>query len=101
MEDSLRRAPRQKTKRTQARAKIIPCGFDWPDWLPSWETISSAVVSVPVGLMLVSESNTATQHNVRISGGTAGMRYTVRSRVTTTPSGYIEDRSREFVIKEQ
>lgn len=59
--------------------------FDWSDWLSdsSSDTISSATVSVPSGIVKESESFTTTTVTVWLSGGTAGEHYDVTCTINT------------------
>jgi hypothetical protein len=70
---------------------ILDYRFDWSDWLDG-DTIVTAAATVTTGATLASQSNTTTAHTVWISGGTAGTRYTVTSRITTA-AGRTDDRS--------
>lgn len=64
--------------------------FDWSDWLPSADTISSVAWQVSPGLTTASVSNTTTTATIWLSGGTEGEKYSVRCRITTA-AGRIED----------
>lgn len=72
--------------------------FDWTDWLGTNETISSATWTVPAGLSKVSEVNTAYIATCRISGGTAGVNYTVTCQITTN-QGEIDRRSLQLNVQ--
>ena len=71
---------------------VLDYQWDWSDWLAVGETISTAVFTVPTGLVLSSQSNTTTTATVFLSGGTVGDGYQVTLRITTN-QGRTEDRS--------
>lgn len=71
-------------------------GVDWSEVFPS-DAIATTVTTVPVGLTLVSQSNTATVHTFRLSGGTVNQSYLVTSRVTTA-SGQTDERTVEIIV---
>ena len=52
--------------------------FDWSDALPTGVTVISATHTMPNGLTLVTESNTATTSTARISGGSHGRSYQLK-----------------------
>lgn len=79
----------------------LPYSVDWSGWLPSGETVDSVTWTVPSGITQVSASHTTTAATVRLSGGTAGTSYQLACRVTTTPSGYIDERTIEIVVAER
>lgn len=60
-------------------------GGDVSDWLAVGETIVSAIVTVDSGITKDSDSLTDTNSSVTVflSGGTAGVSYTVACRITT------------------
>ncbi len=61
--------------------------IDWTAWLAGLagaDTIATATWVVPAPLTLVSQSNTTTKANVRISGGVATTVYLIYNTVTTT-----------------
>lgn len=62
------------------------------DWLQSGETISDRDVTVDTGLTLDSDSTTSGKVTVWLSGGTAGVTYTVAVKITTS-LGRIDERS--------
>lgn len=84
---------------------VLTYGIAWGDWLAG-RTLSTAAWTVPAGLVKGVESINAaplvdddgTSHAagtvalVKLSGGTAGLSYTVSCRVTTT-DGDVDDRS--------
>ena len=52
---------------------VLDYGFDWAEWLGT-DTISSYVLTLTTGITLA----------VWLSGGTAGVKYDVACRITTT-----------------
>jgi len=65
---------------------ILDYIFDWSDWLATGEVITAAVISVPTGLTIVSQTKTATEAIAWISGGTANTTYRVECKITTNSS---------------
>lgn len=70
--------------------------FDWTDWLDDGETISNYTVTAPTGLTKDSDSRDGPVVTVWLSGGTAGVSYTVTNHVVTS-EGREDDRS--FTLK--
>lgn len=66
--------------------------IDFSDRLNSADSISAVTWTVPAGLTLASQSNTATIATVILSGGTLNTQYEVLARVTTT-LGFILEQS--------
>jgi len=68
--------------------EVLDYKFDWSSWLASGETISTATLSVESGLTKDSDSITdsSTSVTVWLSGGTAGQKYTVSCKITTSDS---------------
>lgn len=78
---------------------VLDYQFKWDEWLGG-DTITSATMTVGTGLTKDSESFNATQHQVWLSGGTAGTSYTVTSRIGTE-AGRTIDRSITMFITER
>lgn len=78
---------------------ILDYAVDWSRWLAG-DTIAASVWIVPAGLAKVSETNTATKAVVWLSGGSAGVAYTVTNRITTA-AGRTEDRSFTIRVEER
>lgn len=78
---------------------ILDYAVDWSRWLAG-DTIAASVWLVPTGLTKVSDSNTATRAIVWLSGGSAGVTYTVTNRITTA-AGRTEDRSFAVRVEER
>ena len=74
--------------------------FDWSDWLPSGDTISSSSLIIPNGLTLESESNTTNQVTAWLSGGVAGTDYTITNRIVTV-AGRTDDRSAVIKVEDR
>lgn len=68
---------------------------DWARWLAG-DTIAASAWLVPVGLVTGGKTNTASNATVWLSGGAAGLSYTVTNRITTA-GGRTEDRS--FIVR--
>jgi hypothetical protein len=65
-------------------AEIDDRAIDFADRLSDGESITAVAWTVPTGLDLVAESNTASVANLRVAGGVAGARYAVTCAVTTS-----------------
>jgi hypothetical protein len=73
--------------------------IDWTQDLASGDTIATATWTVDAGVTKVSESNSTTVATVRVSGGTAGTRYTLKCTATMA-SGQIDVRRLILVVQE-
>lgn len=73
-------------------------GIDWSAWLATGETIDDSTWIVPEPLIGDDASHTDELTVVWISGGSAGQRYQVTNRITTT-EGRIDDRSITLVCQ--
>jgi hypothetical protein len=73
---------------------VLDWVFDWSDWLAVGETILSRVITVATGLVKDSDTITggSTTVTVWLSGGTAGVSYTVACRIVTS-SGRTDERT--------
>lgn len=65
--------------------------IDWTDWL-NGDTISTSTWTVETGITQDSESETTAITTIWLSGGTAGVTYTVTNRIVTA-AGRTDDRS--------
>jgi hypothetical protein len=75
--------------------------FDWTDWLEAGDTITSHVVAVDSGDVVIGvNSHTTNSVTVWLSGGTVNTDAAVRARVTTT-QGRIDDRTITLLIRER
>jgi hypothetical protein len=77
--------------------------FDWSRHLMGNDTIDTAVVAVPTGLVkegteTISDGNTKV--SFKVSGGTANMKYTVTNTITTT-GGETLERSGTILVRHQ
>lgn len=68
------------TKDPQA---VLDYSLDWSLWLSDLEAITVAAWSVPAGLTKDSETLDSAIATVWVSGGTAGVDYTITCTVTT------------------
>lgn len=71
---------------------ILDYSLDWSTWL-GVETIATSVVTAPAGITLVSQSNTTTLVNFRLSGGSLNNDYEIINSITTAPSGQATQRA--------
>lgn len=82
-------------KDTQAQLTYT---FDWADWLPQGDTLSTAEYAItarandPDPLLKVSEGIQGTTTYIELSEGQEGKTYTVTAKITTT-DGLIDRRS--------
>lgn len=75
------------------RDSVLDWRWDWSAWLAEGETISTAVVTVPVDLTKTQpDAHDDTTVTAWLSGGTAGETYTATARITTN-QGRTDDRS--------
>ncbi len=70
-------------------ASVLDYTVDWADYLVS-DTISTSTWTVPAGITLDSQSNTATTTTVWLSGGTHNTAYTATNKVTTAGGRTVE-----------
>ena len=73
-------------------AAILDWVFDWSSWLASGETITSHVITVPTGITKDSSTEAAGKVTVWLSGGTAGMSYSVACKIATS-AGRTDERT--------
>lgn len=65
--------------------EVVDYDLSWVDQMTEdTDTIASSTWTVPSGITKASESNTTTRTKVWLSGGTAGLTYTLLNRVVTT-----------------
>jgi hypothetical protein len=81
---------------------VLDFKSDWSEWLAEGETIATREVIVPDGITKDSDSITdaATSVTAWLSGGTAGINYTVTYRVVTN-QGRTDDRSIQILVRER
>lgn len=71
---------------------LLDFGWNWADWLASGETIASKTVTVSDGITVDSLEDTDSTVTVWLTGGTAGEKYEVACRITTS-AGRIDERT--------
>lgn len=71
---------------------VLPYDLTWSGWLGAGERITSSTWIVETGITKDSDSFTDTITIIWLSGGTAGERYEVTNRITTS-EGKTEDRT--------
>lgn len=79
---------------------VLDYVFDWSPWLDADEEIVTRTVTVATGLTKDSDSATPTAVTVWLSGGTAGTRYTVACRITTS-AGRTDERTFTVSVRER
>lgn len=72
---------------------------DWTAWLGD-DTITTAVWTVPDGLVKESDSHTDTAATIWLSGGTVNDTYAVTCEITTT-AGRTDDRTIRLTIRDR
>jgi len=72
--------------------------FDWSDWLDTHETVSDHTITAENGITKDSDSESSGVITVWLSGGTAGNKYTVTCRITTS-MGRTDERSIFISVK--
>lgn len=86
-------------RRYKSPNERVTFSVNWASYLNS-DTITSSVWIVPTGVTQVSVSNTNTQANIMIQGGTLGKIYRLLNRITTS-SNEIVDQSIDIEIIEK
>ncbi len=74
-------------------------GWNWSAWLGT-ETIASSVWTVTAGPVLSGATFNATSTSVLMAGGVVGEVHTLSNRITTAPSGLIDELSITVTIVE-
>lgn len=74
-------------------------GFNWVPFL-NGDLISTSVWTAEAGLTVVSQSNTTTTSNVKVSGGTVGNTYLLTNEILLNTSGDIIQRSIAVTVRE-
>lgn len=86
-------------KATKDPSAVLPYSVDWSEWISDipGESVASAswaIDSPPdASLTIGSTSVAGSVATAVVSGGTVGRSYSLRCRITTSPSGYIDDRT--------
>ena len=78
---------------------VLDYEIDWSTWLGT-DTINNSSWTTGTGITIDSDTNTTTAAKVWLSGGTAGIRYTLTNSIVTA-AGREEDRSIEIVCLER
>lgn len=81
--------PSQKVKDSDA---VLDYEFNYEEWLSASETISSFTIIASPGITVDSSTNQPDKVTVWLSGGTAGVPYTVTCRIVTN-QGRTDDRT--------
>ncbi len=78
---------------------VLDYQLDWSDWLVS-DTISTSSWTIPGGIKKDSESKSDTVTTIWLSGGTAGISYSLVNHIITA-DGREEDRTITIKIYER
>lgn len=81
---------------TKDPSDVLNYSFDWSRWLIG-DTIVSFTPTATAGLIINSQSFTPTQTTVILSGGTAGLPYTVTHEITTA-AGLVKNLTMSFRV---
>ena len=76
----------------------LPFRWDWSDWVPTNDSIASAVVTSDSGITDDGGTVNGDYVDVVVSGGTAGTSYSIAVKVTTS-EGYIDERTVIFRVR--
>lgn len=79
---------------------VLDYTVDWEDWLGSDTIATSTWPVVPAGITEDSTSNTTTEATIWLSGGTAGVTYTLVNRIVTVGLR-TDDRTIYITVKEK
>lgn len=74
--------------------------FDWTTWIGADTITGTPVITVPTGITLASQSNTAKAVTVWLSGGTTGQTYQVACKITTA-GARVDPRTIKILIEPQ
>lgn len=74
----------------------LPYTLDWSDWL-NGDAITTATVTVPDGITLVSQSNTANMVTAVLSGGAINTYYAITYEVLTA-AGLQDERTLSILV---
>ena len=79
---------------THDPSAVLDYAVDWSAWLADGEVIASSTWTVPEGMEQATPppSHTDTKTTVWVTGGTAGTRYRLTNRITTS-QGRTDERS--------
>ena len=79
--------------------EVLDYTIDWEARLDG-DTIATSAWTLPSGLSSSTDSNDDTTTTVRLAGGTAETKYTIKNRITTT-DGRTMDESAEIFVRER
>ena len=71
---------------------VLDWRWDWSSWLADGESIIASIMTVSAGLVMDSNSFSATSTTVWLSGGTSSQPYSVANRITTS-AGRTDERT--------
>jgi len=85
---------------TKDSSAVLDYKWDWSAWLAAGETIASAAITVPAGIVKDSQTASTTAVTVWLSGGTAGTRYALTCHIVTN-QGRADDRTIRVNVQER
>jgi hypothetical protein len=85
---------------TKDSSAVLDYQWDWSAWLAAGETIASAVITVPTGIVKDSQTATTTAVTAWLSGGTVGTRYALTCHIVTN-QGRQDDRTIKVNVQER
>jgi hypothetical protein len=89
-----------QTTFTKDPEAVLDYAVDWSSWLQAGETISSYTVTVPTGITLDSDHESAGIVTAWLSGGTAGATYAIEVKITTS-LGRTDERTFRIQVAER
>lgn len=82
-------------------AAVLDYELDWSTWLATVsDTIATSTWTADTGITVDDESNTTTTATVWLSGGTAGVTYSLVNRITTA-GGRTDERTITVAVRER
>lgn len=78
---------------------VLDYQVDWSVWLGD-DTIASSTWIVPDGITKGFDANTTTTATIWLSGGIAGLNYTITNRITTD-NGRTDDRTITIQVQDK
>lgn len=85
---------------TKDPSAVLDYRIDWSGWLAASETISTSTWTPESGITVDNETETTNTATVWLSGGTAGVEYTLTNRITTN-QGRTDERSITILVKDR
>lgn len=79
---------------------VLDFSCDWSGWLQDGETITGSEWFPDDGITMGATSFAGGRTVVWLSGGTAGQRYAVTNRITTS-AGRVDDRTLRITVRER